>query len=153
MRPHPSCPRPVFLIRSPSWVEMLRERASAPDRTLVRDHCRFDRHTPVSIQMPDSLIEELPKEVFPLASFVLHSAGTQPRPERLGRCWQTVRHLTHLGEPQSAVGVPIVLPEHRTDQPRLAGMELLLGQMTFGSINLSLFNSAGGLSVLFCALA
>ena len=34
MKPHPSCPRPLFLIRLPSWAEMLTERASAPDRTL-----------------------------------------------------------------------------------------------------------------------
>ena len=83
MRPHPSCPRPLFLFRSPSWAEMLSERASAPDRTLDRDHRRFDRHTPVSIQMPDGLIEELSKDVFPLASLVLHSARKQPRPRRL----------------------------------------------------------------------
>src|SRR5271157_6114858 len=57
-----------------------------------RDHRRFDRHAPVSIQMPYGLIEELSKDVSPLASFVLHSAGTQPRPSRLRRCWQTVGH-------------------------------------------------------------
>ena len=62
---------------------MLTERALAPDRTLVRDHRRFDRHTPVSIEMPDSLIEELSKDVFPLASLVLHSARKLPRPRRL----------------------------------------------------------------------
>src|SRR5271165_3416825 len=83
MRPHPSYPRPLFLFRSPSWVEMLRERASAPDRTMDRDHYRFDRHAPVSIQMPDGLIEELSKDVFPLASWVLHSARKLPRPRRL----------------------------------------------------------------------
>ena len=83
MRPHPSYPRPLFLFRSPSWSEMLREMASAPDRTLVRDHYLFDRHTPVSIQMLDGLIEELSKDVFPLASLVLHSARKLPRPRRL----------------------------------------------------------------------
>ena len=39
--------------------------------------------TAVSIQMPDGLIEELSKDVFPLASLVLHSARKQPRPRRL----------------------------------------------------------------------
>src|SRR5271157_1174522 len=48
-----------------------------------RDHRRFDRHTPVSIEMPDSLIEELPRDVSRLASLVLHSAGKRPRPRRL----------------------------------------------------------------------
>ena len=131
MRPHPSCPRPLFLFRSPSWVEMLRERASAPDRTMDRDHRRFDRHTPVSIQMPDSLIEQLSKDVSLLASLVLHSARKQPRPRRLRRCRQTDRstalwHMTHLGEPQSAAGVPALVPGDRADQPRLAGMDGLL---------------------------
>ena len=83
MRPRPICPRPLFLIRLPCWAEMLTERASAPHRTMDRDHCRFDRHTPVSIEMPDSLIEELSKDVFPLASLVLHSARKLPRPRRL----------------------------------------------------------------------
>src|SRR5271166_1335347 len=83
MRPHPSYPRPLFLFRSPSWVELLWERASAPDCTLVRDHCRFDRHAPVSIQMPDGLIEELSKDMSRLASLVLHSARKQPRPRKL----------------------------------------------------------------------
>ena len=83
MRPHPSCPRPLFLFRSPSWSEVLRERASAPDRTRDRDHCRFDRHAPVSIQMPDGLIEELSKDMSRLASLVLHSARKQPRPRKL----------------------------------------------------------------------
>ena len=55
----------------------------APDRTMDRDHRRFDRHTAVSIQMLDGLLEELSKDVFPLASLVLHSAGKQPRPRRL----------------------------------------------------------------------
>ena len=62
---------------------MLRERASAPDRTMDRDHRRFDRHTPVSIQMPDGLIEELSKDMSRLASLVLHSARKQPRPRKL----------------------------------------------------------------------
>src|SRR5271166_341989 len=83
MRPHPSYPHPLFLFRSPLWVEMLRERASAPDRTMDRDHCRFDRHAPVSIQMPDGLIEELSKDMSRLASLVLHSARKLPRPRRL----------------------------------------------------------------------
>ena len=39
--------------------------------------------TAVSIQMPDGLIEELSKDVSPLASLVLHSARKQPRPRRL----------------------------------------------------------------------
>ena len=56
---------------------------SAPDRTMDRDHRLFDRHTPVSIQMPDGLIEELPRDVSRLASLVLHSARKQPRPRRL----------------------------------------------------------------------
>ena len=83
MRPHPSCPCYLFLFRSPSWAEVLRERASAPDRTMDRDHRRFDRHTAVSIQMLDGLLEELSKDVFPLASLVLHSARKLPRPRRL----------------------------------------------------------------------
>ena len=83
MRPHPSCPRSLFLFRSPSWSEVLRERASAPDRTLDRDHYRFDRHAPVSIQMLDGLIEELSKDEFSPASLVLHSARKQPRPRRI----------------------------------------------------------------------
>src|SRR5208337_4969109 len=58
---------------------------------------------PVSIEMPDSLIEELPRDVSRLASLVLHSAGKRPRPRRLRRCRQTggstyLWHLTHLGE-------------------------------------------------------
>ena len=83
IRPHPSCPRPLFLFRSPSSVEMLWEKESAPHRILDRDHYRFDRHAPVSIQMPDGLIEELSKDVFPLASLVLHSARKLPRLRRL----------------------------------------------------------------------
>ena len=83
MRLHPSCPRPLFLFRSPSWAEIQRERELAPDRTMNRDHCRFDRHAPVSIQMPDSLIEQLSKDVSPLASLVLHSARKLPRPRRI----------------------------------------------------------------------
>ena len=61
--------------------------------------------------------------------------------------------MTHLGEPQSAAGVPALVPDHRADQPRLAGMVALLSQMTFGAINLSLFNSARSFSVLFWAVA
>src|SRR5271157_40874 len=38
---------------------------------------------PVSIEMPDSLIEEHSRDVSRLASLVLHSAGKQPRPRRL----------------------------------------------------------------------
>ena len=41
----------------------------------------------------------------------------------------------------------------QADQPWLAGMGALIGQTTFGSINLSLFNSARSLSVFFWALA
>ncbi len=41
----------------------------------------------------------------------------------------------------------------QADQPWLAGMGALIGQMTFGSINLSLFNSARSRSVLFWAVA
>src|SRR5271157_187062 len=48
-----------------------------------RGHRRFESHTPVSIEMPDNLIEELPRDVSRLASLVLHSAGKQPRPRRL----------------------------------------------------------------------
>ena len=89
---------------------------------------------PVSIEMPDSLIEELPRDVSRLASLVLHSAGKQPRPRRLRRCRQTggptaVRHMTHLGEPQSAAGVPALVPDHRADQPRLARMGALLKEI------------------------
>ena len=64
-----------------------------------------------------------------------------------------MRDMTYLGEPQSAAGVPALVPDHQADQPRLAGMVVLIGQMTFGSINLSLFNGARGLSVLFWAFA
>ena len=132
MRPHPSCPRPLFLFRSPSWAEMLRERASAPDRTMDRDHRRFDRHTPVSIQMPDGLIEELSKDVFPSGLFgaslcsqaaetkEAHGAADKPVVQRL------CGHMTHLGEPQSAAGVPALVPGGWADQPRLAGMDELL---------------------------
>ena len=99
---------------------------------------------PVSIQMPDSLIEELSKDVSRLASLVLHSARKQPRPRRLTAVLKTggstaLRDMTHLGEPQSAAGDSSLVPGGRADQPRLAGMDALLGQMTFGSINLSLF--------------
>ncbi len=137
---------------------MLRERASAPDRTMDRDHCRFDRHAPVSIQMPDSLIEQLSKDVSPLASLVLHSARKQPRPRRLRRCRETggptaVRDMTHLGEPQSAAGIPALVPGGWTDQPWLAEMDARLRQITFGSINLSFFNCARSLSVPLWALA
>ena len=64
-----------------------------------------------------------------------------------------MRDMTHLGEPQSAAGLATSVPGRRTDQPRLAGMGALLGQMTFGSINLSFFNCARSLSVLFWAFA
>ena len=42
----------------------------------------------------------------------------------------------------------------QADQPRLAGMGALLGQMTFGSITSSLFNSARSLlsALLGCCL-
>src|SRR5208337_3797037 len=36
-----------------------------------------------SIQMLDGLLEKLSKDVFPLASLVLHSARKQPRPRRI----------------------------------------------------------------------
>ena len=39
--------------------------------------------TAVSIQMLDGLLEELSKDVFPLASLVLHSARKLPRPRRI----------------------------------------------------------------------
>jgi hypothetical protein len=37
-----------------------------------------------------------------------------------------MRDMTHLGEPQSAAGVPALVPDHQADQPRLAGMGELL---------------------------
>ena len=60
-----------------------------------------------------------------------------------------MRDMTHLGDPQSAAGDSSLVPGRRTDQPRLAGMGALLGQMTFESINHSLFISARMLPVLF----
>ena len=42
-----------------------------------------------------------------------------------------MRDMTHLGEPQSAAGVPALVPDHRADQPRLAGMVVLRRQLTF----------------------
>ncbi len=39
--------------------------------------------TAVSIQMTDDLLEELSKDVSPLASLVFHSARKQPRPRRI----------------------------------------------------------------------
>ena len=81
----------------------------------------------VSIQMPDGLIEELSKDVSSLASLVLHSARKQPTKEEQGACRQTggstyLWHLTHLGEPQSAAGVPAFVPWCRNDQPRLVAL-------------------------------
>jgi len=130
---------------------MLRERASAPDRTMDRDHRRFENHTPVSIQMLDGLLEKLSKEVFPLAScFILIASSRDQRGSGgAGKLWD----LNHLEEPQSAAGVPALVSDHRADQPRLAFMDVLLGQMTFNSINLSFFNCARSLSVLFWAFA
>ena len=64
-----------------------------------------------------------------------------------------LRHLTHLAQPQSAAGVPVLVPDDRADQPWLAGMDALLGQITFESINLSFFNCARMLSVLLWAFA
>jgi hypothetical protein len=61
--------------------------------------------------------------------------------------------MTHLGEPQFAAGVPAVVPWCGADQSWAAGMDAHLGQMTFGSINGSLFNRARSLSVLFWAFA
>ncbi len=64
-----------------------------------------------------------------------------------------LRHMTQLGEPQSAAGISSLVPDHQADQPRLAGMDVLLGQITFELINHSLFIGARMLSVLFWALA
>src|SRR5271157_774862 len=82
--------------------------------------------------------------------------GIEPGHRR--RCRQTdgsaaLWDMTNVGEPQSAAGVSPLVPDHRADQPWLAGMGALIGQMTFGSINLSLFNSARSRSVLFWAVA
>ena len=64
-----------------------------------------------------------------------------------------LRHLTHLAEPQSAAGDSSLVPGGWDDEPRLAGMDARLRQMTFGAINLSFFNCARCLSVLFWAIA
>ena len=64
-----------------------------------------------------------------------------------------MRDMTHLGEPQSAAGDSSLVPGSWDDQPLLVGMGALLGQLTSGSINLSFFNCARCLSVLFWALA
>ncbi len=48
-----------------------------------RDNRRFERHSSVSIQMPDGLLEKLSKNLFPLTSLMLHFAGSLPRPSRL----------------------------------------------------------------------
>jgi len=131
---------------------MLRERASAPDRTMDRDHRRFENHTPVSIQMLDGLLEKLSKEVFPLAScFTLLASSRDQGGSR--RCRQTggptaVRHLTHLGEPQSAAGVPALVSDHRADQPWLAGMVVLRRQLTFSSITSPIYYCQKPLSAL-----
>ncbi len=37
-----------------------------------------------------------------------------------------MRNLTHLGEPQSAAGIPVLVAGPRAVQPRLAGMVALL---------------------------
>jgi len=114
--------------------------------------------TAVSIQMTDDLLEELSKDVSPLASLVFHSARKLPRPRRIRRRWQaggstTMRDMTHLEEPQSAAGIPALVPGGWTDQPWLAEMDARLRQITFGSINLSFFNCARSLSVPLWALA
>ena len=62
-----------------------------------------------------------------------------------------LRHLTHLAEPQSAAGVPVLVSDDRADQPRLAGMDALLRQITFESINLS-FSIVPGCSQCSCGL-
>src|SRR5208337_3194341 len=106
--------------------------------------------------MLDGLIEELPTDVSRLVSFVLHSAGKRPRPRRLRRCRQTggptaVRHLTHLREPQSAAGIPALVPDHQADQPRLAGMDVLLGQTTLVRSQ-ALYLIVPGASLSLCGL-
>ena len=121
---------------------------------------------PVSIEMPDSLIEELPRDVSRLASLVLHSARKQPRPRKLRRCRQTggstaMRDMTYLGEPQCAAGDSSLVPGGWADQPCLDGcssrsnnnLQVDQSLFTFKSINLSLFNSVRRLSVFFWALA
>ena len=82
--------------------------------------------------------------------------GTEPR--HRGRRWQAdgstaMRDMTHLEEPKSAAGVPALVPDHRADQPWLAEMGALLGQLTFGSIASSLSNNARSCSVLLWAVA
>jgi len=93
--------------------------------------------------MPDSLIEELPRDVSRLASLVLHSAGKQPRLRRLTAVLTNRWFNGYAGhDPPGRAAVcgwgSSLVPGGWDDEPRLAGMAALLSQMTFGAINLSL---------------
>jgi len=64
-----------------------------------------------------------------------------------------MRDMTHLGEPQSAAGVPALVPDHRADQPRLAGMVVLRRQLTVSSITSFIYYCQKLLSALLgCCL-
>ena len=53
--------------------------------------------------------------------------------------------MTHLGEPQSAAGVPALVPDSRANQPWLARMDAHLGQMTLAR-SISFYSIAPGAS-------
>jgi hypothetical protein len=64
-----------------------------------------------------------------------------------------MRDMTYLGEPQSAAGVPALVPDSWADQSWAAGMDGHLGQMTFGAITIPLFIIARNLAGFLWTLA
>ena len=55
-----------------------------------------------------------------------------------------LRDMTHLGEPQSAAGIPTLVPGHRAVQPRLAGVDAPLGAIAPRVCQLARIGSAHG---------
>ena len=87
--------------------------------------------TAVSIEMPDSLIEELRRDVSRLASLVLHSARKLPRPRRLtalpiNRSFNGLVGHDPPGRAAVCGWDSSLVPGGWADQPCLAGMDARL---------------------------
>ncbi len=138
MRPHPSCPRHLSLLRSPCEPRC--------DRTLARDHRLFDRQPPSRSKCSTVRSKDSQRTSSPLPLWCFTQLATNR--EQGGSRW-----CRYLEESKLASGVPTFVPDHRADQPWEVGMYALLGQMNFGGITSSLSNSARSLSVPFWAIA
>jgi hypothetical protein len=146
MTPHPSCPRHLFLYHASREPRFYERRCRHPTArwTVTTVWAVVSLLLDPGARRPTrkTLKGRVPSGFFgsslcsqPAETKQAHG-GADTRENR------SLRLVRYQGEPQSAAGLPTLVPGHRTDHLRLAGMYALLGQMTFGGITSPLFNSA-----------